>query len=85
MTWKKKLTKHQEAFETQKGLPPSRGEHDHGIPLIPGSKPPNVCPYQYPFSPKNEIEKIIQEILEVSSIHPNTSPYSSPVVVLLKK
>ena len=55
------LTKHQQAFETPKDLPPSRGQHDHGIPLIPTSQPPSVHPYQYPFAQKNEIEKIIQE------------------------
>ena len=41
---------HQQVFGTPKGLPPSRGEHDHEIPLILGSQPPNVCPYRYPFS-----------------------------------
>jgi hypothetical protein len=79
------LNKHHQVFETPKGLPPSHGEHDHGIPLIPGSQPPNVHPYQHPFAQKNEIEKIIQELLEVGVIHPSTSPYSSPVVMVLKK
>jgi hypothetical protein len=46
------LDKHHQVFETPKGLPPSRGEHDHGIPLIPGSQPPNVCPYRPPFCTK---------------------------------
>ena len=44
------LTKHQQAFHTPRGLPTSRGEHDHGIPLIPSSQPPNVRPYHYPSS-----------------------------------
>jgi hypothetical protein len=61
------------------------GEHDHGIPLIPGSQPPNVHHYWHPFAHKNEIEKIIQELLEVGVIHPNTNPYSSPMVMVLKK
>jgi hypothetical protein len=34
---------------------------------------------------KNEIEKIIQELLSVDVIHPSTSPYSSPVVMVLKE
>lgn len=79
------LAKHQQAFDTLKCLPPSRGKHDHGIPLILDSQQPNVCPYRYPFSPKNEIEKIIQELLEVGAIRPSTSPYSSPLVLALKK
>jgi len=53
------LDKHQQVFETPKGLSPSRGEHDHSIPLILGSQPPKVCPYRHPFSQKNGIKKII--------------------------
>jgi hypothetical protein len=38
--------KHHWVFETPNGLvPPSRGEHDRGISLIPGSQLPNVHPY----------------------------------------
>jgi hypothetical protein len=59
--------------------------HDHSIPLVPGSLPPNVLPYHHPFSQKNEIEKIVQELLEVGVIHPSTNPYSSLVVMVLKK
>jgi hypothetical protein len=29
------LSKHQVVFSTPKGLPPSRGFHDHSIPLVP--------------------------------------------------
>jgi hypothetical protein len=66
-------------------LPPSHGEHDHGIPLILGSQPPNVHPYRHPFAQKNEIEKIVQELLEARVICPSTSPYSSLMVMVLKK
>jgi hypothetical protein len=79
------LSKHQSIFETPQGLPPSHGAHDHSIPLIPGSLPPNVHPYHHPFSQKNEIEKIVQELLVVGVIFPSTSPYSSPIVMVLKK
>jgi hypothetical protein len=53
------LTKHQIVFSTPQGLPPSRGVHDHSIPLVPGSLPPNIRPYRHPFSQKNEIEKMV--------------------------
>jgi hypothetical protein len=33
------LAKHLQVFETPRGLNPSRGEHDHSIPLLPGSHP----------------------------------------------
>jgi hypothetical protein len=79
------LSKHQLAFSTPQGLPPSRGVHDHSIPLVPGILPPNIHLYHHPFSQKNEIEKMVQELLNAGVIHPSTSPYSSPVVMVLKK
>jgi hypothetical protein len=79
------LSKHQTVFSTPQGLPPSYGVHDHSIPLVPGSLPPNICPYRHPFAQKNEIEKMVQELLIVVIIHPSTSPYSSLVVMVLKK
>jgi hypothetical protein len=79
------LSKHQLVFSTPQGLPPSRGVHDHSIPLVPRSLPPNIHLYHHSFSQKNEIEKMVQEILNAGIIHPSTSPYSSPVVMVLKK
>lgn len=77
------LDRHQRIFDKLKELPPSRGEHDHNIPLVMSAQPPNVFPYRYPFAQKNEIEKIIKELLEASVIHPNISPYSYSVVMVL--
>ena len=79
------LNNHLPVFDKPQGLPPSRGEHDHSITLVPGAQPPNVRPYRYPFTQKNEIEKIIKELLEAGVIRPNLSPYSSIVVMVLKK
>jgi hypothetical protein len=79
------LSKHQLVFSTPQGLPPSHGVHDHSIPLVPGSLPPNIRLYRHPFSQKNEIEKMVQELLNVGIICPSTSPYSSPMVMVLKK
>jgi hypothetical protein len=79
------LSKHQTVFSTPQGLPPSCGVHDHSIPLVPGSLPPNIRPYRHPFAQKNEIEKMVQELLTTGVIRPSTSPYSSPVVMVLKK
>jgi hypothetical protein len=72
-------------FQIPRGLPPSHGDHDHSIPLILGSLPPNVHPYHHPFAQKNEIEKIVHELLEAGVICPSTKPYSSLVVMVLKK
>jgi hypothetical protein len=79
------LAKHQVVFSTPQVLPPSRGVHDHSIPLVPDRLPPNICPYHHTFSQKSEIEKIVQELLNTSVIHPSMSPYSSLLVMVLKK
>jgi hypothetical protein len=79
------LFKHQVFFSTLQGLPPSCGVHDHSIPLASGILPPNIHPYRHPFSPKNEIEKIVQEMLNAGVICPSTSLYASPVVMVLNK
>ncbi|KAM1265584.1 hypothetical protein ACFX2J_035253 [Malus domestica] len=48
-------------------LPPSR-VHNHQIPFIPGSKPPNIRPYHYGLLQKTEIEKAVQELLKAGFI-----------------
>jgi hypothetical protein len=79
------LSKHQMVFSTPQGLPPFHGVHDHSIPLVLESLPPNICMYHHPFLQKNEIEKMVQELLNAGVILPSTSPYSSPVFMVLKK
>ena len=54
------------------------------MPLIIGNQPPNVHPYFHPFVQKNEILKIIQELLEVDIIHPNTRNFSLSIFRALK-
>jgi hypothetical protein len=79
------LSKNQLVFSTPQGLPHFHGVHDHSISLVSGSLPPNIRPYRHPFSQKNEIDKMVQELLNVGIIYPSTSPYSSPMVMVLKK
>ena len=45
-----------------------------------------VCrrPYRYPFYQKNEIKKIVRELLSVGSIRNSTSPFASPVLLVRK-
>eukprot|EP00253_Pinus_taeda_P023675 PITA_23675 len=78
------LDNHSKVFETPKGLPPIC-DHDHAIHLIPGSVPPNIRPYIYPYAQKSEIEHIIAKMLEVGIIQPSQSSFSSPVVLVHKK
>ena len=58
------------------GLPPSKGRHKHGIPLILGSQLLDLHPYRHHFTQNNEIEKNIHELLELGVICPSTTPYS---------
>ena len=70
-------------FEIPQGLPPSRG-HEHNITLLEGTQPVCGGPYRYPYFHKIEIEKIVKELLEVGSIRPSQSPFSSPVLLVRK-
>ena len=54
----KVLDNHSKVFETPKGIP-SMHDHDHAIHLIPGSVPPNIRLYRYPYAQKSEIERIV--------------------------
>ena len=69
-------------FDTSKSLPP-QCFHDHSIPLIEGSQPVKVKPYQYSHSQKAEIEKLVQGMLDEGIIQPSKSPFSS--IILVKK
>ena len=78
------MDNHSKLFETPKGLPPIR-DHDHAIHLIPGSVPPNIISYKYPYAQKSEIECMVVEMLEVGIIQTSPSSFSSPVVLVYKK
>ena len=78
------MENHSRVFETPKGLPPIR-DHDHAIHLIPGSVPPNIRPYRYPYVQKSEIERMVAEMLEAGIIQPSQSSFSAPVVLVHKK
>jgi len=49
-------------FTAMEGLPPRR-EREHAINLILGSSSVSVRPYHYPYLQKNEIEKLVGEML----------------------
>eukprot|EP00253_Pinus_taeda_P003916 PITA_03916 len=80
----KVLDNHSKVFETPKGLPPIC-DHDHAIHLIPGSVPPNIKPYIYPYAQKSEIEWMAAEMLEACIIQPSQSSFFAPAVLVHKK
>ncbi|XP_062158721.1 uncharacterized protein LOC133866197 [Alnus glutinosa] len=72
-----------DVFQEPTKLPPHR-DHDHSIPLQAGVQVVSVSPYRYPYYHKEEIERIVKELLALRVIRPNTSPFSSPVLVVRK-
>lgn len=78
------VRRHQAIFAEPVGLPPPRA-CDHAILLKTGSNPVGVRPYRYPHSQKDEIERMIQEMLAAGMIKPSTSPFSSPMLLVRKK
>lgn len=70
-------------FQEPSGLPPTRS-HDHKIPLTAGTLPTYVRPSRYPYYQKEEIEKLVKEMLAIGVVSPSQSPYSSPVLLMRK-
>lgn len=70
-------------FDEPIGLPPKRS-CDHQIILKDGTQPISVRPYRYPFHQKAEIEKILQDLLKSGVVTPSQSPFSSPVLLVIK-
>ena len=52
--------------------------------LKDGTPPVHERPYRYPYIQKSEIDKIVNELLELGSIQPSQSPFSSLVLLVRK-
>jgi hypothetical protein len=74
----------QPLFEPPSSLPPWRA-CNHTIPLIPGAHPVFVRPYRYPPGLKDEIERLVADMLAQGLIQPSSSSFSSPVLLVKKK
>ncbi|WVY96197.1 hypothetical protein V8G54_028348 [Vigna mungo] len=78
------LESHNDLFQDPVGLPPSR-PYDHAIHLHEGASIPHLRPYKYSHQQKNEIERLVKEMLQAGIIKPSISPYSSPIILVKKK
>jgi len=68
------LCQYADAFVTPTQLPPSRGGHDHKIPLLQSTELVNKRPYRYAKQQKDIIDKIIHEMLDSGIIQTSNSP-----------
>ena len=66
-------------------MPPSKGNDDHQIDLIPGTTPPNRPPYRVFVAQQEEIMTQVKELLEKGMVQPSSSPFCSLVLLVQKK
>ncbi|XP_026459333.1 uncharacterized protein LOC113359994 [Papaver somniferum] len=59
------LLRFSDLFTSPTDLPPQK-KYDHRIPLLPNSTPVNVRPYRYPYFQKEDIEKIVKELIDTA-------------------
>lgn len=78
------IDKYKKVFELPRCLLAARNR-EHAITLQEGTTPINYRPYRYSFLQKNEIERLLHEMLETRVIQPSISPYFSPMMLVKKK
>lgn len=78
------LQNYEDIFKTPVGLPPHRAI-EHSIELKEGAQPFSIRPYRNSYDQKNEIEKLVAEMLEAGIIRPISSPFASPILLVKKK
>lgn len=78
------LKEFESVLDMPQGLPPKRNR-ENAITLQEGTSPINIRPYRYSYIQKDEIEKLVREMLQAGIIRPSISPYSSPVLLVKKK
>ena len=71
-------------FKIPRGLPPVRVQN-HKIPLLDESQSIRIRLYRYHTVQKNELEKMVTEMLDTSIIRHSTSSFASPVILVKKK
>ena len=66
------------------GMPQDR-DIEFLIELLPGTGPIPKRPYRMPAKDLEEIKKQIKELLDKGYIHPSSSPWGSPVLLVENK
>ncbi|GMJ09006.1 hypothetical protein HRI_004569800 [Hibiscus trionum] len=78
------LSEFRVVFEEPVGIPPERG-HDHRIELKDEKAVVKVKLYRHPTHQKDEIEKLVGEMMQSGIIRDSNSAFSSPIVMVKKK
>ena len=73
------LQQYLRVFHMPSSLPPLR-QRQHQITLKEGSNPLSVRPYRYPQIQKEEIEKLVVEMLQAGIIQPSQSVFKSSII-----
>ena len=74
----------QQVFQEPSELPPS-SDIDHAITLVPNAPVVNKRPYRYSYDQKNEVERLVKELMIAGIIQHSKSPYASPILLVKKR
>lgn len=69
----------------QSGVPRIAKVGEHSIKLMPGSLPKRQKPYRIPEALREEVDRQIDELLQLGLIVPSESEYAHPIVCVSKK
>ena len=84
-TWVEKLqAQFHLVFQEPRELPPLP-DIDHAITLVPNAPVVNQRSYRYSSDQKNEVEKLVKELMAAGLIQHSRSPYASPILLVKKQ
>ena len=84
-TWFEKLQdQFKLVFQEPNELPPLR-DIDYAITLLPNAPVVNQRPYCSSYDQKNQIEKLVKELMTAGLIQHSKSPYANPILLVKKR